>query len=559
MALTQLTKVDGGGISTTSDYRVGIITAIKFVGPFDGTGGNFTGVVTASSANFSGDVSIGGTLTYEDVTNIDSVGIITARDGIDCNGDLDVDGHTNIDNVSIAGVTTFAGDIVVPDSIVHSGDTHTKIRFPTNDQISFENGGSESMRIYGYGQVLIGDGVDRRSGNAELTISGSSSVILADNNPLYNQQNPCFLHLSNANNSVDASETGIIFHNTFAASGNVALYSKKTGTYASDLIFRFRTGGTASTERVRITSSGQVKVGTGVTIETNGQATFAGVTTFTSDLNVAENIIHTGDTDTKIRFADAGDIIQLQAGGTTRIQTNNIGARIDTTLLLYGDAGNPGRLRLQEGGALSEIMVARNSDTNSFLYFKTEISGTTATRVMIDESGHFRPNVDSTNDLGINGTRWRNVYADVYYGDGSNLSGITASSLNISSFSADSNKNIFSGGTCSGCNLKTDGDTHTNGCHNIMLGACAGKSMACGDFNVLIGENAGCSLVQGTFGCNALANVFIGRGPGRSAEHGCFSVAIGCGTLESMKGFGCNIAFGTVSYTHLPLPTTPYV
>ena len=41
MALTQLTKVDGGGISTTSDYRVGVITATKFIGPFDGSGGNF--------------------------------------------------------------------------------------------------------------------------------------------------------------------------------------------------------------------------------------------------------------------------------------------------------------------------------------------------------------------------------------------------------------------------------------------------------------------------------------------------------------------------------------
>jgi len=41
MALDRLTKVDGGGINTTSDYRVGIITASKFVGPFDGTGGNF--------------------------------------------------------------------------------------------------------------------------------------------------------------------------------------------------------------------------------------------------------------------------------------------------------------------------------------------------------------------------------------------------------------------------------------------------------------------------------------------------------------------------------------
>ena len=41
-----------------------------------------SGFSTLASASFSGDVSIGGTLTYEDVTNIDSVGLITARAGI---------------------------------------------------------------------------------------------------------------------------------------------------------------------------------------------------------------------------------------------------------------------------------------------------------------------------------------------------------------------------------------------------------------------------------------------------------------------------------------------
>ena len=41
-----------------------------------------TGALTASTGSFSGNVSIGGTLTYEDVTNIDSVGLITAREGI---------------------------------------------------------------------------------------------------------------------------------------------------------------------------------------------------------------------------------------------------------------------------------------------------------------------------------------------------------------------------------------------------------------------------------------------------------------------------------------------
>ena len=41
-----------------------------------------SGIVVSGVGTFSGDVSIGGTLTYEDVTNIDSVGVITAQQGI---------------------------------------------------------------------------------------------------------------------------------------------------------------------------------------------------------------------------------------------------------------------------------------------------------------------------------------------------------------------------------------------------------------------------------------------------------------------------------------------
>ena len=43
---------------------------------------NSTGIATFTTGNFTGNVSIGGTLTYDDVTNIDSVGLITARNGI---------------------------------------------------------------------------------------------------------------------------------------------------------------------------------------------------------------------------------------------------------------------------------------------------------------------------------------------------------------------------------------------------------------------------------------------------------------------------------------------
>ena len=47
---------------------------------------NSTGIITATGANISGNMSVGGVLTYEDVTNIDSIGIITARNGLIVSG-----------------------------------------------------------------------------------------------------------------------------------------------------------------------------------------------------------------------------------------------------------------------------------------------------------------------------------------------------------------------------------------------------------------------------------------------------------------------------------------
>ena len=53
-----------------------MITATTFSGNLTGAAGTF------SSLNVTGNVSIGGTLTYDDVINVDSIGVITARSGI---------------------------------------------------------------------------------------------------------------------------------------------------------------------------------------------------------------------------------------------------------------------------------------------------------------------------------------------------------------------------------------------------------------------------------------------------------------------------------------------
>ena len=58
-----------------------------FVTTINATNDLSVGIVTASSANFSGNVIVAGELTYEDVTNIDSIGIITARSSLDVQGD----------------------------------------------------------------------------------------------------------------------------------------------------------------------------------------------------------------------------------------------------------------------------------------------------------------------------------------------------------------------------------------------------------------------------------------------------------------------------------------
>ena len=103
-----------------------------------------TDTITAidGSITVGTDLTVPGSINYDDVTNIDSVGIITAQAGINISG----------------------GDLILPDSITHAGDTNTKIRFPAADTITAETSGSERLRITSDGSVGTG-GLVASSGN----------------------------------------------------------------------------------------------------------------------------------------------------------------------------------------------------------------------------------------------------------------------------------------------------------------------------------------------------------------------------------------------------------
>tara|TARA_B100001121_G_scaffold113906_1_gene100363 strand:+ start:41 stop:1099 length:1059 start_codon:yes stop_codon:yes gene_type:complete len=114
------------------------------------------GLSVINDGSFGGNVSVGGTLTYEDVTNIDSVGLITARAGIVVGSGitLSVDGDGFFTGVVTA--TSYAGDgsaltgidatqIVTGNTSVQTVDTgsdgHVKVNTEGSERLRITSGG----------------------------------------------------------------------------------------------------------------------------------------------------------------------------------------------------------------------------------------------------------------------------------------------------------------------------------------------------------------------------------------------------------------------------------
>jgi len=103
----------GVGISSAGNINAsGIISATSFVGDFTGN--------IVSPSTFSGNVTLNADFDVDGHTNLDNVSITgvttfasaTVFDGnLDINADIDVDGHTNLDNLSVSGVSTFSGRV----------------------------------------------------------------------------------------------------------------------------------------------------------------------------------------------------------------------------------------------------------------------------------------------------------------------------------------------------------------------------------------------------------------------------------------------------------------
>ena len=172
-----LTKVTGQVINDSTGLVVGVTTV---GGGLSATDGFFSGIVTAvGDASFSGNVSVAGTLTYEDVTNIDAVGIITARSdvlvgsGITLSPDGDIF-FTGIMTGNGSGLTGVANtDVIFTD----------KLSLPDNGRIALGIGSDLSI-FHDGNHSHIED-----SGTGNLNIASNTTAIV---NAASNANEPIF-------------------------------------------------------------------------------------------------------------------------------------------------------------------------------------------------------------------------------------------------------------------------------------------------------------------------------------------------------------------------------
>ena len=121
-----------------------------------------TNVSIGGTLTVSGNISAGGTITYEDVTNVDSIGIITARSGLKVtSGELVVGNSIKLGNAGVITATSFSGDGSALTGISGSGGVTVQ------DEGSTLSTQASTLNFVGSGVVASGTGATKT-----ITISG---------------------------------------------------------------------------------------------------------------------------------------------------------------------------------------------------------------------------------------------------------------------------------------------------------------------------------------------------------------------------------------------------
>ena len=315
---------------------------------------NAAGIITASSfvGNVTGDVT--GRIAGDIVGDVNSSGISTFV-ALDVNGDSDFDGHTHIDNLSVAGVTTFTGLI---DGNGGANIDNVQIGVTADNEIDTSTG---NLTIDSAGGTVTVDdqfavtGVSTYTGLADF--NGGATI----NNVSIGIESPSAISAtgSNLNLTSDGGTTSIV--NNVEVSGIT--------TFSSDVAV----AGITTTKNLLVTGvttfSGAVNA-TSIEVPNATITTKLGVgstDTPVSDIQVTKTSL------AEIQICSTGSVAQLNVGkeiGTGKTQTSQI--------RFGGGAGAP----YSDSGTSLDII---NYDTGNFNY---HLSGNNAAAVVGDFHWH---------------------------------------------------------------------------------------------------------------------------------------------------------------------------
>ena len=263
------TRIDGEfnlvDLDTRDITAQGIgVTNLQTSGITTSAGLNVSGVGTIATLNVTGNATVGGVLTYEDVTNIDSIGIITARSGmvvsgvstfsgaLQSKGDVNPNavfdrGSANTTNVNVNYNGTLTGQLAAA-----NGDFQISAA-GSSTPMSFYANGSERLRITSDGRLLLGTATANTSdaftildpGNAFMSLRSDAQ---ADGNSQI---------LDFAVGTGNRASSNLV--STITAS--IPTGATAGGTLKGYLAFSTNSGDSLS-ERLRITEDGELVMGT---------------------------------------------------------------------------------------------------------------------------------------------------------------------------------------------------------------------------------------------------------------------------------------------------------
>ena len=319
VALISSDHITTGDITSRNINSSGIVTASTFDGAF-------TGNVVGTSATFTGNLTVGGVLTYEDVTNVDSVGIITAQKDVHVGAGL-----------SVVGVSTLgtSGSVFLQ----HNGTTRLN-----TTTAGVEINGSAWLQNDGINLQAAGLGI-----NYSVFHNGDTDTAM----DFVNSGDQINFRTGNGVRA-SVNNTGLIVNNDLDVDGHTNLDNVSIAGVT--------------------TTTGTLRVGTGHTFHDNGNAQIAGIATVYNQLNIPRYYGSASPTGQYLSIgADEMVMYQRWNGSTSTIEFRNHSAFFGHTSNASGKT-----LTIQSGAYTNFKYIQSNGGSGTYVLFDKNSGGTSA-------------------------------------------------------------------------------------------------------------------------------------------------------------------------------------